>query len=157
MGLCGEVHDCVGFEIREDPVQPGAVADIDLFKPISGIARNRGERIEIAGVGEFIHHADFVRGFPDEHADDRGPDESGSAGYNDFPVHESFMFLQMNCLNEYSAFQFHRFNIAPLPRSDKSNRPKNPFFPRSRENGVSGFPGIISSQPEQAENVIKLL
>jgi len=47
----GEMHDDVGPEIREDPVQRPAVADIGLFEAVTRIGGDFRQRFEVAGVG----------------------------------------------------------------------------------------------------------
>ena len=84
VGFRSQVHDMGRPEIGEDPVQGFFIADIGFFEPETGIAGDLRERFQVSRISQFVDHADFMRGLPDQMTDDRRTDESRAAGNDEF-------------------------------------------------------------------------
>ena len=80
-GVAGEVDDGVGLNIVHHRVHGDGVGDVGLNELVAGIARDRGEIVQVAGVGQLVEHGDCVRaGRREEKANECGPDEAGPSG-----------------------------------------------------------------------------
>jgi hypothetical protein len=62
----------------------GAVADIHLLEGIARAGGHRFERLEIAGISEFIYINHRMFGVADNVADKSRTDKAGTAGDEDF-------------------------------------------------------------------------
>ena len=71
------------FESSKHAVELVAVADIDLLELEPVGFRDRGQILQISGVGELVHRAHGIRRVVDDMSCDCRPDESGSAGHDD--------------------------------------------------------------------------
>ena len=92
MGFGCEVHHMRRFELREQVVELVFVADVDLLELEPVRFRDRGEVLQIAGIGELVDHADEIRCVVDDVPGYGRPDESGAPGYDD-AVHGEVTYL----------------------------------------------------------------
>ncbi len=53
MGLGRQVHDRLGLEAREHGADGGLVDDIGVDELIAAVGRDAGQRLQVAGVGQF--------------------------------------------------------------------------------------------------------
>ena len=90
MALRRQMHDRVGLEAMEHRVERVPVADVDLFETETGIVRDFGKGFQVAGIGEFVHHADSMRRLPDQQPAERRSDEAGAAGDQYVSIHFIF-------------------------------------------------------------------
>ena len=54
MAFGGQVHHRIGLMLGKNPVQRGAVTDIDMLEGVKRAARNRGHVVETGGIGQRI-------------------------------------------------------------------------------------------------------
>jgi hypothetical protein len=79
MRLGSEMHDGIGAILSEDPIKGTGVAYIDLSEAIVRSPRDRCDRLQICGIGEFVDVQDVPTSITHEIPDERGPNEAGSA------------------------------------------------------------------------------
>ena len=80
MGLGRQVHDRLGLEAREHGADGGLVDDIGLDELIAAVGRDAGQRLQVAGVGQFVQVEHFVLGVLNQVADQGRADETGTTG-----------------------------------------------------------------------------
>ncbi|MCY1536252.1 hypothetical protein D9M68_717000 [compost metagenome] len=80
MRLGGQVHHCCGAELGKHLVQRGCITNIHLVEAIAGRAIYIGQRLQIAGIGEFVEVGDLVIGVLDQVTNHCRSDEAGAAG-----------------------------------------------------------------------------
>ena len=80
MALRREMHDDVGLVALERVAHGAGVADVDFREGVTRMRGDRGEVVEIAGVGQGIEVHDLVVRVGDQVAHHRGSDEAGAAG-----------------------------------------------------------------------------
>ena len=84
MGFRRQMHDGIRLFRRQQRRHAGRIADVELDKTVARIIRHRGQRFQVAGIGQLIqvHHLDaFVRHQRTHH---RRPDKARSPGDDDF-------------------------------------------------------------------------
>ena len=82
MGFRREMENDVGLGLRKQVAHGARVTDIALLELIAGIVRHGLQRIEVAGVGQFIEHDHTGVGLGDQLAHQRRADEPGAAGHH---------------------------------------------------------------------------
>ena len=83
MGFRGEVDHGVRSEIREHALDRVPVADVGLHEAVARIAGDVAQRLEIAGIGEFVDVADLVIGLADQEPAHGRSDETRASGHDD--------------------------------------------------------------------------
>ena len=78
MAFCREVHNYVRPEVLYEGTNARCIGDVCPDEAIARITCDWRKQIEIARVGELVHHEHFMRRFLDEVAHHRGSDESGA-------------------------------------------------------------------------------
>lgn len=62
MTFCSEVHHDIRTELAELGRHGSGIGDIGLGKRVAFTPGNRRQGFKIAGVGQAVHHTDFVQG-----------------------------------------------------------------------------------------------
>jgi hypothetical protein len=83
MGLGGKVDHGVHGIVREQAAHQVPVADIALDEDMAGIARQGGQGVQIAGVGQLVQVDDLDVRLPQQEVDKIAPDEAGATGNQD--------------------------------------------------------------------------
>ncbi|MNE85059.1 hypothetical protein D3C80_1820150 [compost metagenome] len=83
MGFGSQVHHDIRLVLAEHPLHGATVADIHLLEGIACAGTDLGQRVGIAGVGQFVEIDHAVFGLVDELADDGRADKAGAAGDED--------------------------------------------------------------------------
>lgn len=63
MTFCSEVHHDIRTELAELGRHGSGIGDIGLGKRVAFTPGNRRQGFKIAGVGQAVHHTDFVQVF----------------------------------------------------------------------------------------------
>ena len=94
MTFRGEIdHGVNGIRI-ENPVDRGSVADVRVYKMVSGIVFNILEVLKITGIGQSIDIDDgILRVFFAHQVDKVASDKSGAAGYQHGSLHMSSLAM----------------------------------------------------------------
>ena len=79
VGLSGQMHDGVRLEVQQRLADPLTIGDVGLEELIARVVVHAGQRLEVAGIGQFVRVEHAVPGIEDEVTDQCGTDESGSA------------------------------------------------------------------------------
>ena len=66
MGFGGKVDDAGGLVLGKEGVHGGTIADVGVGKAVARGVSYRGERLEVAGVGEFVDVDDGPVAFGDQ-------------------------------------------------------------------------------------------
>jgi hypothetical protein len=75
-----KVHHHVRLITGKHPIQPGAIADVDLLEGITIAVGHYRQRLQVTGIGQLIHYHHAVAGGLDDMPHDRRADKSGAAG-----------------------------------------------------------------------------
>lgn len=75
-----QVHHYIRLILGEYPIQPGAIADVDLLEGITIAVGHHRQRLEVTGIGQLIHHHHAVAGGLDDMPHDCGTNETGATG-----------------------------------------------------------------------------
>ena len=93
MALGRKMHHDVRLEAFEQFAQMRHVRDVAAHERVARIVRHGRERVEIARIGELVHHQDLMRRVTDDMAGDRRADEAGAAGNQDTLRHHRPSYL----------------------------------------------------------------
>ncbi len=81
MGLGRQVHDRLGLEAGEHGTDPRLVGDIGLDQFVAGVGGNARQRLQVAGVGQFVEVEHLMFGVLNQLANQRRADKAGAAGH----------------------------------------------------------------------------
>jgi hypothetical protein len=81
MGLSGKMHDRIRLVLTQNTINLLAITDINAFECVTLVLTNLGQRLQIAGVSQFIDVNDRIGGVGDDVTDDCRADKPGAAGY----------------------------------------------------------------------------
>mgnify|MGYP003111526370 CR=1 FL=1 len=87
MALGGQMHHRIRLMFAEDRLQSDAITNVDLLKPVAVVFDYTGQRLQVASIGKLIQVDHAVFGVIDQKTNYCGPDESRSAGNEDFHSH----------------------------------------------------------------------
>ena len=82
MAFGRQVQDRVGLVRRENPVERGPIADIDMLEAVSRIVGDTGHIVEAGRIGQRIE-VDHLVAFRDGRAHHGRANETGAAGDQD--------------------------------------------------------------------------
>ncbi|MNG26696.1 hypothetical protein D3C84_1117180 [compost metagenome] len=83
MALGRQVHHGVRLVGGKDPIQFGAVADIDLLKRIAVAGRYRHQRFQVARIGQLVEIDHRILSVTKDVANHGRTDKTGTAGHKD--------------------------------------------------------------------------
>ncbi len=81
VGFGGQMHDGVRLEVQQRLADPLTIGDVGLEELITRVVFHGCQRLQVAGIGQFVQVEHAVLGIENEMADQCGADESGSASY----------------------------------------------------------------------------
>ncbi|MNI41086.1 hypothetical protein D3C76_1120450 [compost metagenome] len=90
MGLGCQVHDRVRLETRQHCTDGGLVNNIGLNELVTSVVGNTGQRLEIAGIRQFVQVEHIMLSVLDQLANKGRAYETGSAGNKDTHVGPAF-------------------------------------------------------------------
>lgn len=75
-----QVHHHIRLIAGKHPIQPDAIADVDLLEGITIAVGHYRQRLQVTGIGQLIHHHYAVAGGLDDMSHDRRTNKSGATG-----------------------------------------------------------------------------
>lgn len=83
MALGRQMHHGVRLVSGKDPIQFGAVADIDLLKRVTIAVGYLCQGFQVARIGQLVEVDNDVLGVTNDVANNSRTDKTGTAGYKD--------------------------------------------------------------------------
>ncbi len=80
VGLGGQMHDGVRLKLQQRLADPLTIGDVGLEELIAWVVFHSYQRLQVAGIGQFVQVEHAVLGIENEVADQCGADEPGSTG-----------------------------------------------------------------------------
>ncbi|SMA23632.1 Uncharacterised protein [Klebsiella quasipneumoniae] len=80
MAFCRQVHHDIRAELAELGRHGSSIGDISLGKRVAFAPGHRRQGFEVAGVGQAVHHADFIPGIFNDMTNHGRADKACTAG-----------------------------------------------------------------------------